>query len=210
MLIVGAKGFAKEVLEILYQLNSVNDVVFYDDVNKDSPEILFKSFKILKNIDEASSYLKLNDKKFNIGVGNPLIRKALTSKFESIGGIYSSIISPKATIGNFGNSIASGCNIMSGVVITSDIIIQKGCLINLNCTIGHDTIIGEFCELSPGVHISGNCSIGRLTFIGTGAVVLPNIKVGNNVVIGAGAVVTKNVNDNETVVGIPAKSILKS
>ena len=40
MLIVGAKGFAKEVLEVLHQLNETEDVVFYDDVNKDAPDFL--------------------------------------------------------------------------------------------------------------------------------------------------------------------------
>ena len=33
MLIVGAKGFAKEVLEVLYQNEYKKEIVFYDDVN---------------------------------------------------------------------------------------------------------------------------------------------------------------------------------
>ncbi len=44
MLIIGAKGFAKEVLEILHQLNQLENVVFYDDVNNDAPEKLFGQF----------------------------------------------------------------------------------------------------------------------------------------------------------------------
>ena len=35
MLIVGAKGFAKEVLEVLYQNEYKKDIAFYDDVNSD-------------------------------------------------------------------------------------------------------------------------------------------------------------------------------
>jgi hypothetical protein len=33
MLIIGAKGFAKEVLEILFQIGDVLELGFYDDVN---------------------------------------------------------------------------------------------------------------------------------------------------------------------------------
>lgn len=38
MLIVGAKGFAKEVLEILHQLDRLDDdVVFFDNITPDIP-----------------------------------------------------------------------------------------------------------------------------------------------------------------------------
>lgn len=33
MLIIGAKGFAKEVLEVLHQLKRFENICFYDDVN---------------------------------------------------------------------------------------------------------------------------------------------------------------------------------
>ena len=35
MLIIGAKGFAKEVLEVLHQMNQIENVAFYDDINDD-------------------------------------------------------------------------------------------------------------------------------------------------------------------------------
>ena len=40
MLIIGAKGFAKEVLEILHQKNDLQNIVFYDDVNDDIGDLL--------------------------------------------------------------------------------------------------------------------------------------------------------------------------
>ena len=51
MLIVGAKGFAKEVLEICHQNNELENLVFYDDVNDDVNGLLFDKFPILKSID---------------------------------------------------------------------------------------------------------------------------------------------------------------
>lgn len=204
MIIIGAKGFAKEVLEVLHQLNQLNEVVFYDDVNADIPDFLYNQFKVLKNKKEAIDYLKNIDARFTIGIGNPLLRRKLFEDFTAIGGEYVGTISPFAKIGNFGNSIAVGCNIMTGTVITNDVIIKKGALINLNCTIGHDSLIGEFVEMSPGVHISGNCIVGDYSVIGTNATVLPRVTIGKNVIVGAGSVVTKDIPDNCLVVGIPA------
>ncbi len=207
MLIIGAKGFAKEVLEVLHQLNQIENVVFYDDVNDDLPAKLYSKFSILKSEKEAKNYFATIDNRFTIGIGNPVLRKKLYDKFTLFGGILTSTISPKSHIGNFGVQIQSGCNLMTGTVITNDISIGKGSLINLNCTVGHDCIIGDFVEICPGVHISGNCNIGNYTFIGTNATILPKVSIGNNVIVGAGSVITKDVPDNVMVIGTPGKIV---
>jgi sugar O-acyltransferase (sialic acid O-acetyltransferase NeuD family) len=204
MIIIGAKGFAKEVLEILNQNNELENLVFYDDVNIDLPTKLYSQFPILKTTIDAENYFKAIDNKFTIGIGNPVLRKKLHDKFEALGGVFNSTISPKANVGSFGNHINNGCNIMTGTVITNDVTIGKGTLINLNCTVGHDVVIGDFVELCPGVSVSGNCSIGELSFIGTNATILPSINIGKNVIVAAGSVVTKDVPDNCMVAGIPA------
>jgi len=207
MLIIGAKGFAKEVLEVLHQLNQHDNVVYYDDVNADIPKKLYNKFSVLTSFSEAENYFKTIDNQFTIGIGNPILRKRIFDKFTEAGGVFTSVISPKAAIGHFGNSIGFGCNIMTGSVITNDVKIENGVLINLNCTIGHDSHIGSFVEMSPGVHISGNCVVGDYSVLGTNSTVLPKISIGKNVIVGAGSVVTKNIPDNSLVVGIPAKVI---
>jgi len=209
MLIIGAKGFAKEVLEILYQLNQVDNIAFYDDVNNNIPDTLYNKFNVLKSNKEAQKFISNSDNRFTIGIGNPSLRKQLYIRFIELGGIFTSVISPLAQIGHYGNHIEEGCNIMTGTVVTNGITIKKGVLINLNCTIGHDSIIGNFVELSPGVHVSGNCVIGDYSVLGTNVTVLPNVTIGKNVIIGAGAVVTKNIPDNSLAFGVPAK-IIKS
>lgn len=203
MIIVGAKGFAKEVLEVLNQLNDLDNIVFFDDVTDDIGNFLFERFEIIKSINEVQRIFENVEPSFTLGVGNPKLRGRLFKKFLEIGGEPVTLISPSAQIGKFGNKIGEGTNIMSGVIITSDIFIGKGCLINLNCTIGHDSELGDFVELSPNVNISGRCSIGSYTTLGTNAVVIPDISIGENCIIAAGAVVTKNIPDNCLVAGVP-------
>lgn len=207
MLVVGAKGFAIEVLEVVHQLEQLQNLTFYDDVNSEIPEKLFGQFLILKTREQAEIYFKTIDTKFCLGIGNPILRKKMYEQFSAMGGIFTSVISPKASIGHYANKIDVGCNIMTGVVITNEICIGQGALINLNCTVGHNSIIGDFVEMSPGVHISGNCTIGDFVNIGTNTVVLPNLNIGDNVIIGAGSVVTKDIPSNSLAFGIPAKVI---
>ena len=204
MLIIGAKGFAKELLEIFHQNNQTSNLSFYDDVNDYLPEKLFNQFPILKSEDEARLFFETVSPEFTIGIGNPKLRKLIFEKFTNLGGKCISIQSKKADIGNFCNNIEEGVIITSGVIITNDILIKKGAMINLNSTIGHDSVIGEFVEICPNVSISGHCTIGDLSFIGTGSIILPNVSIGKNSVVAAGAVVTKDVPDNVLVAGMPA------
>lgn len=204
MLIIGAKGFAKEVLEVVRQLNQLENLVFYDDVNNEGPEKLFGQFSILKTIEEASIFFKTVDNRFTIGIGNPLLRKQLYDKFTALGGNFISTISPLATIGSYDVQIGIGTNVLSGAVFSNSTTIGVGCIVYFNSIITHDCEIGDFVELSPSVIVLGRCEIGSYTQIGANATILPDVKIKANVIVAAGSVVTKDVPDNCMVAGIPA------
>ncbi len=208
MVILGSKGFAKEVLEILHQLNQQKGVCFFDNVTGDLPDKLFGEFKVLRSIEDLQQEFK-QDNRYTIGVGDATTRFKLSELAKTAGGDLCSVISPFAQTGHYGTQIAKGCSIMTGSIITNNVTLMEGVLLNLTSTVGHDTIIGKYCDISPGVNISGGCVIGDFCNIGTGAKLLPKLKIGHNVSIGAGAVVTKDVADNTTVVGIPAKPLQK-
>jgi len=205
MLIVGAKGFAKEVLEILYQNDDIDHLSFFDDISMNIPKILYDKFFVLSTDFEVSEYFNLKDKRYTIGIGNPKLRYKMYNKFKQLGGTITSVISKKADIGSFGVVIEDGCNILSGSIISNDVKINIGTLIYYNAIITHDVQIGKFCEVSPGATLLGRCKINDFVQIGAGAIIFPDVEVGINSIIGAGSVVRENVPDNTLVAGIPAK-----
>lgn len=208
MIIIGAKGFAKEVLQLVYDNNSDQDIFFFDNINKATENKLYNKFTIIKSIDEVKHlFNSVKQSAFVLGIGSPLARKKMFTLFLELGGVPKTVIAKTVSIGGFDVLIGEGSTLMQGSIITNSISIGKGCLINLNCTIGHDSVLGDFVELSPNVNISGRCNIGELTSIGTNATILPDINIGKNCVIGAGTVVLKDVPDNSVVVGVPGKII---
>lgn len=81
-------------------------------------------------------------------------------------------------------------------------------VIHKEAIIGKNTIIGTCVTLGGrGKDIEGAPTIGSNCYIATGAKILGPVTIGNNVVIGANSVVLTNVEDNATVVGIPARRI---
>lgn len=205
MIIIGAKGFAKEVLEILHQKGETENLCFYDDVSTNAPEFLYQKFRVLKSENEAKNHFQNTDNQFTIGIGNPKLRQMMYEKFTHLGGKYSQTISHFAEIGSFGVEIGEGCNILGGVKISNDVKIGKGTMIYYNALITHDVEIGDFVEISPNATLLGRCKVGSGTHIGAGSIIFPDVKIGENCIIAAGAVVRENMPNNTMVAGVPAK-----
>ena len=209
MIIFGAKGFSKEVLEILHKNNYENRIAFFDNLSPFANHKIFNRFPILSTDFEVKKFFSLNGNNFTIGIGDPKNRQKAFNYMSGLGGILSSTISTKSDIGSFNTIIENGCNICTGVVITNNVSIGEASLINLNVTIGHDCVIGKFVELSPGVNVSGNCNIENFVSIGSNATILPNLSIGENSIIGAGSIVTKDIPKNVVAYGAPAKIVKK-
>jgi sugar O-acyltransferase (sialic acid O-acetyltransferase NeuD family) len=206
MIIIGAKGHAKEVVQIFNQLNDCNNLYFFDNLSTDIPEVFLSTYKILRTFEAAEKFF-LQDNRFVLGLGGPINRYKLSMKFQKLGGSLESIISPFAQIGDYNVNLGRGLNIMTYAIIYNDVSIGEGSLLNSACSIHHDVTVGKYCELSPGSRLLGNCIVGDYCQIGANAIVLPGVRIGSNVIIGAGAVVTKDVPDNTVTVGIPARVI---
>ncbi len=205
MLIAGASGHAKEILDIIEKCGNKDNTVFFDDVSEALPE-QFYNHKIIRTLQEAEQEFK-SDNRFILGLGGVYGRWKIYKKLTGCGGVVSSIVSPFALIANHEIYFADGINIMHFSMVSSGVSIQKGTLINAFASIHHGVSIGEFCEISPRAALLGECNIGNFSAIGSGATVLPGIYIGNNVTIGAGTVVTKHIADNSVVVGVPGKII---
>lgn len=207
MLIIGAKGFAKEVLQVFHDKDFIGKIAFYDDVNYDVSGLLFDQFPILKNEAEVVEFFKTNGNEFTIGIGSPASRFKLYKKFVDLGGEFISSISPFAQIGNFDVTIGTGSNVLSQSIFSNSTRIGIGCIVYYNVVITHDCVVEDFVELAPNVILLGRCRIGKFSQIGANTTVLPDVKIGKNVIIGAGSVVTKDIPDNSVAFGIPAKVI---
>jgi len=206
MVVAGASRHAKEVVEILYTQNELSELYFFDDITKNSQDLFYNKYPIIKNVSDLPALFKIDDR-FILGLGGTLVRAKVARKLQKAGGRLVSIVADTARMGHFNTHLGIGLNVMEFASITNSVLIGEGCLVNAYVSVHHDVVVGQYCELAPRVTLLGGVQVGEFTAIGSGAIVLPDVKIGSNVIIGAGAVVTQNVPDNSMVVGIPGKVI---
>lgn len=105
------------------------------------------------------------------------------------------------------NVFGDGTIMFAGSTVTVNSVLGLQVNVNPQCSIAHDVVIEDYCNLSPGVHLTGGVHLEEGVNIGTGAVILPRVTIGKWSVIGAGAVVTKDIPSYSVAAGVPAKII---
>lgn len=105
--------------------------------------------------------------------------------------------------------IGDGACLSSFVTLTSNIRIGRCFHANLYSYVEHDCVIGDFVTFAPGAKVNGNVTIGDHAYIGSGAIIRQGLTIGAGAIVGIGAVVTRDVPPGFTVVGNPAKHLIK-
>jgi UDP-3-O-[3-hydroxymyristoyl] glucosamine N-acyltransferase LpxD len=89
----------------------------------------------------------------------------------------------------------------------SDTVIGDGTKVDALVHIAHNVTTGKNCEITAGTIIGGSTTLGDMCWTGLNSTLKDNIKVGNKALVAAGAVVIHDVQDEDIVAGVPAKSI---
>ena len=208
VVIIGAGGFGREVLEIFKDQNKIkpkwNIVGFIDDDKTISGKMI-NGFPVLGGLD----WLKVHTVE-NLAcvcaIGVPETRKQIIARLQKIGVKFCNAIHPSVIMSEF-VELGEDVIICAGSILTVNIKIGDHVHIDTNCTIAHDVVLGNYCRLSPGVRINGHDRLGEGVFVGSGATLVQEVSVDSWATIGAGAVVTDDISANVIATGVPAKII---
>lgn len=207
IVIFGAGGFGREVIEVVKDCNKINkewDILGFVD---DTPSLRGKcinGYPILGNIDWL---IKQNDEiNCVIAVGDPRGKKQVAEKLEKSEINFANVIHPSVMMSEF-VEFGKGVILCAGCILTANIRIGNHVCVHINSTIGHDAVLEDFSCIMPAVKISGNVVLKKGTYIGAGATLIPKVSVGEWTIIGAGTVVIKDVPDHIVAVGVPAKVV---
>ena len=206
--LIGAGGFGRETISFINNLKKKYEIYFVDNMIKSEK---INDVKIIS--DDEFLNIKSNKKYFNISISNGKKREELSNHFKKNGAKPLTIFSKNSAIHEY-NIIGDGCILCDYTVISPNAKIGNFVHVNRGAQIAHDTTIGNYVTFAPFASCNGNTIIEDYVYLGTGVIMRHGtpekpLKIGKGSVIGMGAVVTKDVPPNVTVVGNPAKQLIK-
>jgi acetyltransferase EpsM len=139
-----------------------------------------------------------------LGIGNNKTRKTLA---EEIDLDWMTVVHPFAWV-HPGVPLGRGTIICAGAVVQPGAQIGSHVIVNTRASVDHHCRVGDYAHIAVA-HLAGGASIGEGVFMALGSIVLPMVQVGAWSTVGAGAVVLKDVAPGTTVVGVPARPLLR-
>jgi UDP-perosamine 4-acetyltransferase len=206
LLIIGSGGHAKVSIELLEENGQKPDAILAKDSSQASlwgipifgEDKL--SFSELKKLGFDRCFVAIGDNRTRVSVYEKAIQNGMKPR---------SIVSDSAIVSKRSN-LGIGSLVMHNAVINADTTIGNFSIINTSAVVEHDCIIGYGVHIAPNSTVCGGVSIGAETFIGAGSTVRPNAMIGQKVIVGAGSTVVSNLGNGISVVGTPAKEMLRN
>ena len=205
--ILGASGHGKVLADIAL-LQGWGEVGFFDDAwpNKQAVSrwpIVGDGAALLQLLQRSGDFDGVA-----IGIGHCATRLEKYRALAGAGFALPVLQHPGAVVSTYAQ-VGAGSVLMAGSVVNVDAHIGAVCIINTGATVDHDCVLGHGVHIAPGVHVSGGVTIGEGAWVGVGACVRQGIHIGAGAMVGAGAVVVRDVAAGTTVVGNPARPLLK-
>lgn len=205
LVILGAGGHAKVVLDIAQLSGRYQQYVFLDDAYLSIADCA--GHEVVGPLASYHEYAN-DDTEFFVAMGSCAGRQQWLETLAQSQLAVATLVHPKAIVASTAN-LACGVLVCAGAVINPDAQIGIGSIINTNASVDHDCIIGAYCHICPGVAVAGIVTIGDRCWIGIGASIIQLIAIADDCTIGAGAAVIQSTQAGQTLVGVPARPISK-
>ena len=207
IIVVGGSGHAKVLVSTL--LLEHREVLGFVDPDPSLPPILG-----VRRLGDDSEVFRHPPERIRLvnGVGSGRsteLRKSVYARFREKQYVFEAVIHPSALMAPDVHA-GSGLQVMAGAVVQAGVRLGENVILNTGTIIDHDCVIGDHAHVAPGAVLCGCVHLDQGVHVGTGATIIQGIRVGAASTVGARAVVLHDVRAGITVVGVPAKELVKT
>ncbi len=167
VLIVGAGGFGRAVLQALQQRGGSPVLGFLDDRAGDLAEV--DGMPVLGRCGDLGLALA-RGARLVLAIGRNAERERLALGICGQGLALHTVVHPQAVVA--GNArIGDGSIVMAGAVLGAGVRLGRGCIVNYGAVLDHDCQLDDFARLGAGACLGGAVHLGARSHVQEGAVV---------------------------------------
>ena len=204
MVIVGAGGHGKVVLEVVRAAGRYEPVGFVD-ADPSLTESYVAGLPVLGSINVVPGLRRQGVRRAIVAIGDNRTRLHYAEMLREQGVELVNAVHPAAFVSP---TARLGRNVVIApmAAVATEARVGDSAIINTSAVVDHECDVGEGAHVCTGAALAGRVRVGRGAFVGAGARVIQCRSVGEFAVVGAGAVVIRDVPECTTAVGVPAKA----
>lgn len=205
LIIIGAGGFGRELLQWIKDINENNptweiagfiddDINMLDGVECDYPVI-----------GRLSDWLPKEDEEFALAIGRPATKEKVVKMMKDKGAVFAQVIHPTATLTEF-SKYGEGLVMFPQSKLSVNSRVGDFVTI-LSSGIGHDVEVGDYTTISGMCSVLRNVKIGKRVFLASNVAITNDVNIGDDAYIGIGSIVMKDIEAGQKTFCNPARII---
>lgn len=199
IVIYGAGGHGKSLLDLLRALGTYRVVGFVDDGVPARGEIM--RFPVLGGGDVLAD-LQTEGVRLAVnavgGIGNVRVRKKVFRRIAEAGFVCPAVVHPSAVV-EPGAVLSPGVQVFPHAYVGSQVRVGFGGIVNTGAVVSHDCVLDDFVNISPGAILAGDVRVGAGALIGMGVTVNLGVEIGTGARVGNSATVKSDLPPNGVV-----------
>lgn len=176
VVVIGAGGFAEEIIDYLRVLPSVVLVGIVDDHLRGEAPAALRGSPFLGTL-QAAMYAH-PQARFVVAAGRPAFREESCEQVLAAGRELFTLVHPTAIVSPDAE-LGPGCVLAPFSIVNAGAKLATGSVLNVFCSVGHSARVGAYTVLSPYAAINGWGQTGRACFLGTRATIYPRVRIGD-------------------------------
>lgn len=194
IIIYGAGGHAKSVMEMVSQMGNFQVMGIIDD----NAALTGTSVLGIPVLGTRDVLLQLVGQGIHLaanGVGGIVDVGVRIKLFELLAGsgfTFPALRHPRATVEPSAR-ISDGVQIFANAYVGSEAILRERCMINTGAVVSHDCEVGAYTHIAPGALLAGHVQVGERALVGMGVTTIIGLKIGAGARIGNGAILLADV-----------------
>ena len=205
LLLVAASGLAREVLAVV-RAHGLYDVIGFLDDSAELQGSEVDGVRVLGGVEVAATRPFAS---LLVCAGRGSAREVIVKRLADVGigrERFATVVHPRVEVPD-GSRVGAGTILLAGVVLTTAVSVGDHVVVMPNASLTNDDTLEDYATLCAGVALGGSVTIGTGAYLGMNASVRERVRVGAGATLGMGAALLTDLPDDETWVGVPARTV---
>lgn len=183
LVIVGAGGHGRSVLELVRLLGEHTPAGFLDDTLPAGTVVMglpvWGPTALLAELATRGVHA------VHLAIGHNATRESLSAGARAAGLNLATLIHPRACVSPSA-TLGAGCAVMALAVVGTEAVLGDGVIVNVGAVVDHHARVGNHGHLGANATMAGGTSIGVRAWLQTGSAIGYHVHLGDDAVMPAG------------------------